>query len=202
MPQVHLAFLGALVAVIVLAIVFTDVATGGDTAEPSPLGADIEVTPGSGVVVVPTLAPVGEVPEGGAPVVERTPSSEADALARDAQRIQDLDALESALAEYHDRFDEYPNTEGNIQTLCAYEDIDKGCDLKEVMSGGDEDILLDPLGEPLANGYWYASDGTSYTIWTLREGSGNPGDPVCPEVPAHLREKGSLFCITVSAPAP
>jgi hypothetical protein len=81
--------------------------------------------------------------------------------------------------------------------MCVYNDLDKGCDLKEVLGDDEEGILLDPVGA--ANGYWYASDGTTYTIWMVREGAGNPGDPICPEVIPHLEEKGSLFCITVGA---
>jgi len=198
-PRTQLALLGGLLGVIVLAILLTDLATGGDTEPPPALGSSLQVTPGARTVIVPTLAPI-ETPT---PVIAATPtpSSEADALARDAQRLQDLALLQAALAKYRDRFDEYPDTDANIQTMCAYKELDKGCDLKKVLDKDEEGILEDPLGEPLGNGYWYASDGKSYTIWMMREGPGNPGDPICPEVIPHLKEKGSLFCITVgSAP--
>ena len=198
-PRTQLALLGGLLGVIVLAILLTDLATGGATEPPPALGSSLQVTPGARTVIVPTLAPI-ETPT---PVIAATPtpSSEADALARDAQRLQDLALLQAALAKYRDRFDEYPDTDANIQTMCAYKELDKGCDLKKVLDKDEEGILEDPLGEPLGNGYWYASDGKSYTIWMMREGPGNPGDPICPEVIPHLKEKGSLFCITVgSAP--
>ena len=198
-PRAQLAVLGALLGVVVLAILLTDVATGGDTESPPPLGSSIEVTPGSRVVVVPTLVPLETPP----PVIAATttPSSEADALARDTHRLDDLALLPAALAKYKERFDEYPANGGNVQTMCAYQDLDIGCDLKEVLSDGEEDILEDPLGESLVNGYWYASDGETYTIWALREGPANPGDPVCAESVPHLRDKGPLFCITTeSAP--
>jgi hypothetical protein len=146
-------------------------------------------------VIVPTLAPI-ETPT---PVAAATPtpSREADALARDAKRLQDLTLLQAALAKYRERFNEFPDTGGNVQTMCAYKDVDRGCDLKKVLGDEEESILVDPLGEPLDNGYWYASDGKSYTIWMRREGPGNPGDPVCPEATPHLKDKGTLFCITV-----
>lgn len=199
-PRLQLALLGGLLGAVVLAILITDVATGGDTESPPALGAAIDVTPGARTVVVPTLAPI-DTPTTAA-VVTATPSSAADALARDAQRLEDLDRLRSALEEYRDRFDSYPNTDGNVQTMCAYEDLDKGCDLKDVLDDGAEDVLSDPLGESIVNGYWYASDGDSYTIWMLREGPGNPGEPVCPESNPHLTEKGPLFCVTVGAESP
>jgi hypothetical protein len=194
-PGTQLALLGGLLSVIVLAILFTDLATGGHAEPPSALGSSIQVTPGARTVVVPTLAPI-ETPT---PVIAATPtvSNEADALARDAQRLQDLASLEAALAKYRDRFGEYPDTNANIQTMCAYKELDKGCDLKKVLDKDEQGILADPLGEPLANGYWYASDGKSYTIWMRREGPGNPGDPICPEVIPHLKDKAPLFCITL-----
>jgi len=196
-PRTQLALLGGLLGIIVLAILITDLATGGDTEPTLALGSSIEVTPGARTVIVPTLAPVATPTP--VPAATPTPSSEADALARDAQRLEELTLLKAALAEYRDRFDEYPNTTGNVQTMCNYKDVDKGCDLMKVLDKDEEGILEDPLGEPLANGYWYASDGESYTIWMLREGPGNPGDPVCPEVTPHLKDKKALFCITVGS---
>jgi hypothetical protein len=187
--------LGGLVGVIVLVILITDLATGGDTEPPPALGSSIQVVPGTRVAIVPTLSPI-ETPTPVA-AATATPSSEADALARDAQRLEDLALLKAALAKYRERFDQYPDTGGNVQTMCAYTEVDKGCDLKKVLDDQEEDVLVDPLGEPLDNGYWYASDAESYTIWMRREGPGNPGDPVCQEATPHLKDKGPLFCITV-----
>ena len=199
-PGTQLALLAGLLGVIVLAILLTDLATGGHAKPPPALGSSLQVTPGTRTVILPTLAPI-QTPT---PVIAATPtpSSEADALARDARRLEDLASLKAALAEYRDRFDEYPDTNANIQTLCAYKELDKGCDLKKVLDKDQQGILEDPLGEPLANGYWYASDGKSYTIWMRREGPGKPGDPICPEVIPHLKDKAPLFCVTVSGASP
>jgi hypothetical protein len=197
---VQLALLSSLVGAIILAIFITDLITGGDTEPPPSLGTSVETTPGTRVVTVPTLAPVETPTPVGA--ATPTPSSEADALARDAQRLEDLAMLPEALTEYKDRFDEYPDSNGQVQTLCAYKELDRGCDLKKVLDEEEEHILEDPLGEPLANGYWYMSDGKSYTIWTLREGPANPGDPVCAEVVPHLKDKGALFCIAAGGASP
>jgi len=195
-PRTQFALLVGLLGAVVLFILLTDVATGGDTTTPPALGFGIQGTPGARQVIVPTLAPI-ETPT---PVVAvtPTPSSQADALARDAKRLQDLASLEATLAKYRDKFGEYPDTNSNIQTMCAYKELDKGCDLTKVLSKDEQGILADPLGEPVGNGYWYASDGkTFYTIWMMREGPGGPGQPVCPEVIPHLKEKGALFCVTI-----
>ncbi len=194
--RVQLALLGGLLVAVVLAIVITDVATGGDTEPPPALGSSVETDLRTRVPILPTLLPIETATPAAATA---TPSSEADAAERDLQRLQDLFVLQVALAEYRDRFDEYPDTNGQVQTLCAYKDLDKGCSLTKVLEEEDEDVLTDPLGEPLANGYWYASDGDIYTIWTLREGPANPGDPACRDVVPHLSNRGPLFCITVDS---
>jgi hypothetical protein len=198
-PAVQLALLGTLLVAIVLAIVLTDLATGGETKPPPALGSSIELTPGTRAVIVPTLAPL-ETPTS-VMVATPTPSSEADALARDALRLQDLALLQAALAKYRDRFHEYPDS-GGVQTMCAYKELDKGCDIAKVLDDDQKGILEDPLGEPLRNGYWYSSDGETYTIWMRREGPAKPGDPVCSEIVDFLKDKGPLFCITVGAASP
>ncbi len=191
----QLLLLAGFLGVLLLAILLIDLATGGDAEPPPSLGSDIAVTPGTRVVVIPSPAAIGTPTSEAAPTA--TPSSEADALARDAERLRELPLLQAALATYRDRFRSYPDNDGNIQTMCSYKELDKGCDLTKVLDDGEEGILEDPLGA--GNGYWYASDGETYTIWMLREGPGNPGDPVCPEVIPHLRDRGALFCVTVSA---
>ena len=193
--RTQLLLLAGLLGTVVMTILVVDLATGGDAEPPPSLGANIEGSPGTRNVIVPTLVPI-ETPTPDAAATP-SPSSEAEALARDGERLRELALLQAALIEYRDRFDSYPDNDGGIQTMCVYDDLDKGCDLKEVLGDEEEDILEDPLGA--ANGYWYASDGETYTIWMVREGPGNPGDPICPEVIPHLQEKGSLFCITVGA---
>jgi len=197
--RTQLLLLGGLLGTVVVAIFVVDLATGGDTEPPTALGSNIMGSPGTRVVVVPTLVPT-ETP---APEVAGTPtpSSEVDTLTRDAERLRELPLLQAALAEHRERFGLYPNSGGVIQTLCAYEGLDRGCDLKEVLDDGEEGTLADPVPGP--NGYWYASDGEKYTIWMVREGPGKPGDPICPEVVPFLKDKGPLFCVTTGAsPSP
>jgi hypothetical protein len=194
--RTQLLLLAGLLGTVVLAILVVDLATGGDSEQPSALGSNIVGSPGTRVAVVPTLVSTETPPPEvtGTP----TPSSEVEALARDAERLRELPLLQAALVEYRDRFDEYPSTSGGVQTLCRFQDLDSGCELKDVLENDEEGILEDPLGPE--TGYWYASDGKTYTIWMHREGPGNPGEPICPEVIPHLRDQGALFCVTVGAP--
>ena len=193
--RVQFTLLGALLLVVVVAIILTDLATGGDAEPPQLLGENIGLTPGA--VVFPTLPPLPTA----TPFVTPTLSSGADAQERDAQRLQELSLLQIALAVHLDRFGEYPNTQGQTQSLCVFEDLDKGCELKRVLDEGQEGLLQDPLGDPLANGYWYVSDGGTYTIWMLRESASAGSEFACPEAPPFLLEKGALFCVTVSSAA-
>ncbi len=193
--RMQLALLGVLLVAIVLVIIVTDLATGGDAKPPPLLGENIALTPGA--VVFPTPPPLPT----STPFVRPTLSSGADAQERDALRIRELLLLRFALAVHLERFGEYPNTQGQTQSLCVFEDLDQGCDLKRVLDEGQEGLLQDPLGDPLANGYWYVSDGGTYTIWMLRESAGAGSDFACPEAPPFLIDKGALFCVTASSAA-
>ncbi len=193
--RVQFALLGTLLLVVVAAIILTDLAPGGDAEPPPLLGENIALTPGA--VVFPTLPPLPTA----TPFVTPTLSSGADAQERDVQRLQDLSLLQIALAVHLERFGEYPNSQGQTQSLCVFEDLDKGCELKRVLDEGQQELLTDPLGDPLANGYWYVSDGGTYTIWMLRESAGPGSAFACPEAPPFLLDKGALYCVTVSSAA-
>ncbi len=194
LSRTQIAFLGRLLVVLVLAIFLTDLATGGNAGPPDPLGVSIPLTPGTRVVVVPTLVPLVTP----TPIATRELSTEATAQGRDAQRLQDLALLQAALAEYRDRFGEYPSSGGGDQTLCVYTELDAGCELKSLLD--DEGVLQDPLGDASTNGYWYASDGDTYTIWMLREGETERSDLICADAVPFLSDKGPLFCLTGGIP--
>ena len=74
-PRVQLALLGGLLGTVVLVILITDVATGGDTESPPALGAAIDVTPGARTVIVPTLAPIEAPTTAAARCTARTTSA-------------------------------------------------------------------------------------------------------------------------------
>src|SRR3972149_1309753 len=77
---------------------------------------------------------------------------------RDANRLRDLARIGAALGEYARQNGSYPSTDAKLQTLCTYEAIDAGCKLKRVLA----DLPADPNGKN--NGYWYISDGASFTL--------------------------------------
>ncbi len=115
---------------------------------------------------------------------------------RDATRQEDLAALQQALEDYRSENDSYPSTGGNIQSLCVFPG-DAGCELEDAIGS----IPVDPLaadGQPASeNGYWYASDGSQYTIYAQREAD---AAPECDELPAHLEGFGVESAICVSGP--
>jgi hypothetical protein len=175
----------AVLAIVVLAIIVVELCGRDDVKGPpaAPTASGPTATPGPTFTPGPTSTPGGatETPTaGGAPA-----GSEDE---RDAQRQQDVAAIQQALELYRSNEGEYPNTNGNIQTLCVFEDSDAGCDLLDIL----DPIPQDPLGDPAANGYFYASDGETFTLWATREGETLPE---CGEHPEHLANIDSLYCV-------
>jgi hypothetical protein len=171
--------IGALAA-IVFAIIFLELCGREDIDEavtaPDPVDTATAQTP-----VTP-----GPSPTGG----EATPTviSEPGEDQRDATRQQELAVIASALTQYRTESGSFPNTNGDVQSLCAFE-VDAGCDLEEVLNP----VPADPLGDPGTNGYWYQSDGNTYTVWAQRET--DQGEE-CAEHPDHLSNFDSVFCVT------
>ncbi len=108
---------------------------------------------------------------------------------RNAQRVEDIQSLQAALQLYFDDNGEYPNNEGTIQTLCVFPEFDVGCELLEVLS----QLPTDPLGTPSTNGYFYASDGSTYRIFGQRE---SDSFPECVEHPDFLQDFESILCFS------
>jgi hypothetical protein len=186
----HTASLFAALAAVLIAIVATDLITGGHSESPPPLGT---AYPTSEAVAGPrptrTPRPPTATPHPLTPTV--TPTPRPGASERDAQRRLDLERIRAALEEYYKKKDSYPSTGGNIQTLCAYEKVDAGCKLSDFL---DPLPAADPLGEPLLNGYWYASDGKSFTVYALQEAPPAPDVPQC-EKPEEIERAKRVFCV-------
>lgn len=87
---------------------------------------------------------------------------------RNSARQGDLTSIENALAEFKAKKGGYPSTGGKLQSLCFYDGLDAGCQLKEIRG----DLPFDPLGKH--NGYWYISDGRNFTLLADWEGSSDP----------------------------
>jgi len=184
------ASLFAALAAVVVAIVATDLATGGHTEAPPPLGT---AYPTSEAVAGPrptrTPRPPTATPHPLTPTV--TPTPQPGGGQRDLQRAQDLERIRAALEEYYDKEGSYPSTSGNMQTLCAYQDLDIGCKLTKVL---DPLPAADPLGDPLLNGYWYASDGKSFAVYAIQETVPAPNVPQC-EKPEAIKRPDRIYCV-------
>ena len=123
------------------------------------------------------------------PLQVATAEGQGDAAARDARRLSDLQAIATALQSYNEKKKAYPETGGRLQTGCVYESIDKLCELRP-------DVGLERLRDARgANtfGYWYISDGRTYTIIASLEAPSEAGDP-CPPAAAPLRA-ANVFCL-------
>jgi hypothetical protein len=107
---------------------------------------------------------------------------------RDGQRRANLDRVSLALQEYRGKYGSYPSTFGSIQALCVYPEIDAGCELGEFL----KPLPKESLGPPY--GYWYESDGSTFTLYTALE-SPPPGEELCSSKPVHLTGVPYLWCI-------
>jgi hypothetical protein len=114
-----------------------------------------------------------------------TPSSSTE---RDGQRRADLDRLSAALREYHEKYGSYPSTGGGIQSLCVYLDIDAGCELGEFL----KPLPRESMGQPY--GYWYQSNGSTFTLYAALE-SPPPGGELCSSKPEFLAGVQYLWCV-------
>ena len=103
------------------------------------------------------------------------PTLEGNPNERDAQRRADLAAIAVALEQHYDEEQTYPTTNGTLQTLCAYTNLDTGCALSAYL----DEIPIDPIGDAARYGYFFASDGRRFSIFAGLEGSAEPIDDGC-----------------------
>ena len=170
-------------AIVVLAIIVVQLCGREDVNVPR-----VQATPGPSATAGPTFTP-GPSPTPGAPTPTETGAAPAGGEdTRDAQRQQDMGAIQGVLEQYRAENDEYPSTNGNIQSLCVFEGSDAGCALKDVL----DPLPQDPLGDPAVNGYFYSSTGDVYVIYATRE---SDSVPECDEHPAHLGNIDSISCV-------
>ena len=176
----------AVLAIIILIIIFVELCGRDDIDS---LVQQPELQPGLATATLgPTFTP-GPSPTVGPTVPTVSPTPMPGGRDRDAIRVEDLQSLQFALQAYFADHDEFPNNEGTIQTLCVFTEFDVGCGLLEVF----DELPADPVGDASANGYWYASDGSTYTLYSQRESA---SFPECLEHPEFLVEIESLLCIS------
>jgi 4-amino-4-deoxy-L-arabinose transferase-like glycosyltransferase len=109
----------------------------------------------------------------------------------DARRRSDLRGIAEALDGYRQEHGAYPSTNGNVQTACAYPTLDRLC----VLEGRTGDAkLVDPRGHATELGYWYMSDGSSFTLFATLEKPPTQAER-CTPVPESLRQKPNVLCL-------
>jgi hypothetical protein len=171
----------AVLGLVVLAIIFVQLC-GREHVQP--LG---DVTPLAQATLAPTFTP-GPSPTAGLAEATATQAAQVGGDVRDQTREQDLAAIQQALEQYRGNHNGYPDTKGAIQSLCVFKSFDQGCKLEDLLSP----LPIDPLGDPATNGYWYESDGTTYTLFAQREAKLLPE---CSEHPQHLKDFKSVMCV-------
>lgn len=133
------------------------------------------------------------------PTVTPTPTPDPGALIRDERRRLDLFAVKLALEAYYRDHGAFPYSTPGVQTLCVYEDADAGCKLRPYL----DPIPVDVLGDPLNNGYWYESDGLTYTLYAAMETNVGIDESSCPSPrPERLQKAFALLCIPGGPPGP
>jgi hypothetical protein len=175
-----------LVVLALLAVAWLDVSKGGEATPKDPLG---EIgTPVRGVYVGPTATPFGFVPT---PKPRPTIAPGATAIntfVRDEKRRSDLLLLLGAAAKVKASDGSYPTTNGNVQTLCNYKDIDVGCKLLSASDVGST------IADPASIGYWYSSTGQSAQFYADLEGE-VPEDEQCETNDEELKKHDNVICV-------
>jgi len=119
-------------------------------------------------------------------LVQATATPAADPATLDFARALDLLAVREALSGYYAEFGAFPSTDGALETLCDRAD-DAGCALREFNA----ELSFNDGKTP----YWYASDGSLYTL-VARAELEQPEGQSCPdELPDGL-SSGPVMCMT------
>ncbi len=109
---------------------------------------------------------------------------------RDLARRNDLDRVGEALDVCAGTGGGYPDTAGELLPLTVLILSGSDCLIRQLLP----DIPRDPLGDPVRDGYWYHSDGSSFVLVALREDpQGEAGD--CPDEIAATDDDLGRYCI-------
>lgn len=127
------------------------------------------------------IANVLLVPPGGGVGADFTAYTEPGASERDLGRRRDLLSIAAALAEFERLTGRFPSTGGVIAVGCASGTIGVLCQFQDELG---VETLADVRGRPFRWGYWYQSDGATFTLYAtfelpiLREESCRTQDPI------------------------
>jgi hypothetical protein len=174
-----------LVVLALLAVAWLDVTKGGEATQKAPLG---EIgTPVRNAYVGPTATPFGFVPTPRPTLAAPAGGSTGNTFVRDEKRKSDLLLLLAAAGTVKASDGSYPSTNGNVQSICNYKDIDVGCKIQKVVG--------DAVADPAKIGYWYSSDGKTAKFYASLEGE-VAKDLQCPTSDAELKKHDNLICVT------
>jgi len=126
------------------------------------------------------------------PTLRPTAMPDVVARARDQKRASDLYKIGIALDQYRTDKGEFPSTSGYIQSGCGYVDVDALCKIKDYL----DPIPTDPAGEPILNGYWYVSDGKTFTLIAAVDSPADATPAMCEQRYYDHTTKTNLYCLT------
>ena len=95
--------------------------------------------------------------------------------ARDVQRKADLTTIAKSIEAYASDYKSYPNSDGSGKIICIAPNTI--CDFGAPLVDANSTVYAAKLPTdptPANNGYYYESDGTSYTIYATLENSLDP----------------------------
>lgn len=182
--------LGPVVAIVavVIAIVATDFTfNGADEPKPENLAPPVPSVHAYTPLPATYVPPPTDTPTPGPTAI-----SGAVAQMRDQRRMDDIEKIRAALVQYNAKNGEYPSTGNNAQTACTYKDADALCKLEDFL----DPIPADPEGNPGRNGYWYISDGTTFTLVAAMDDPANATPTKCQANLADQLKKSNLYCLT------
>ena len=129
-------------------------------------------------------------------VLFRAYEREVSASERDQARRQHLEKVRQALGEYAEQEGAYPDTGGEVQTLCLH-GADAGCAVRFFLPASR--LPNDPLGSSADHGYWYLSDGTSFVLIARQEEMTGEGGR-CPQPEGRFPGGDSRYCVQGALP--
>jgi len=181
-----------LLALVLAGVAWFDLTTGGEATPAPPIGPI--GTPVRGAYIAPTATPADQATARPRPTVVAPPeTAQGTPAERDARRKLDLALLVETARTYKTANGGYPTTDGKVQTLCRYKELDQGCKLAQQLGGA---LPTDPLGG--GYDYWYSSDGTTARFYISLEQAIAPPDQPCETNDAELVKHPNVICVTAS----